>query len=211
MGQLAGHTGPLGAGAAHAGVDGAAAPMTGPERAATWWHQAAAGGGAMLDFCCYGAMVSRWYIGRQATAALGLKANLDSTYGDAEDNGAMLVRFPQALAVMEGSWTTVDSGVPGLVVYGTAGTLVEERQGERSVVRLGRGHGQGEVLAGEPLPAGRGNVAEELIHHLETGEPLHPTLEMDFNLEVMAILDAGLRSAASGRLETVDSATWRIG
>ncbi len=34
-----GHTGPLGPGAAHAGVSEEAAPMTGPERGATWWHQ----------------------------------------------------------------------------------------------------------------------------------------------------------------------------
>jgi hypothetical protein len=33
---------------------------------------------------------------------------------------------------------------------------------------------------------------------------------LTFNLEVMAILDAGLRSAASGKLETVDNAAWCI-
>jgi hypothetical protein len=54
-------------------------------------------------------------------------------------------------------------------------------------------------------------VAGEFIHHLETGEPLHPTLEMMFNLEAMAILDAGMRSTASGKLELVDNATWQIG
>ncbi len=43
------------------------------------------------------------------------------------------------------------------------------------------------------------------------GEPLHPTLEMAFNLEIMAILDAGARSASNGRLEMVDSAAWCIG
>lgn len=46
-----GHTGPLGSGAAHTGVSEEAAPMTGVERGATWWHQTAAGGGAMLDYC----------------------------------------------------------------------------------------------------------------------------------------------------------------
>ena len=207
-----GHTGPLGPGAIHAGVSKEAAPMTGVERGATWWHQAAAGGGAMLDYCCYGAMVSRWYIGEQAIAAVGLKANLDSHWGDAEDNAAMIVRFPRAMGLFEGSWTTWDHGVPpGPIVYGTRGTLVVEAREGNPVVRLERGHGQTTIYDAEPLPEGRQQVAEELIHHLETGEPVHPTLEMMFNLEVMAILDAGLRSARSGKLETVDSATWRIG
>ncbi|MBM3239619.1 Gfo/Idh/MocA family oxidoreductase [Candidatus Poribacteria bacterium] len=208
----AGHTGPLGSGAAHAGVSETADAMTGAERGATWWHQAAAGGGALLDFSCYGAMVSRWYIDEPAVAAIGMKANLDSQWGDADDNGAMIVRFPSAMALLEGSWTTWHHGVPtGPIVYGTIGTLVVESRDGKPVVRLERGHGQTTIYESEPLPEGRQQVSSEFIHHLETGGPLHPTLEMMFNLEVMAILDAGVRSAESGKLEMVNSAVWQIG
>jgi len=152
----AGHTGPLGPSAAHQGVNQTAEPMSGPERAATWWHQSAAGGGAMLDFCCYGALVSYWYIGQPAVGALGLKANLDSHWGDAEDNAVIVVRFPDAMALLEGSWTTLDHGVPtGPIVYGTTGTLVVDRRDDAPVVRLERGHGQTTVYDVEPLPNGR--------------------------------------------------------
>ncbi|HIE29343.1 TPA: Gfo/Idh/MocA family oxidoreductase [Candidatus Poribacteria bacterium] len=208
----AGHTGPLGPGAAHAGVSETADAMTGAERGATWWHQTAAGGGAMLDYCCYGAMVSRWYINEPAIAAVGMKANLDSQWGDADDNGAIIVRFPNAMALLEGSWTTWHHGVAtGPIVYGTTGTIVVESRDGKPVVRLERGGNQTTIYESEPLPEGRQQVAEEFIHHLETDEPLHPTLEMMFNLGVMAILDAGVRSAESGKLETVDSAVWQIG
>jgi hypothetical protein len=67
------------------------------------------------------------------------------------------------------------------------------------------------VIEGEPLPAGRETLAREVIHHLEIGDPLHPTLDMAQNLEVMAILDAGIRSAASGQVELVNNVTWCIG
>ena len=67
------------------------------------------------------------------------------------------------------------------------------------------------MYEGDSLPADRSNIAEEMIHHLDTGEALHPTLDLDFNLEVMAILDAGLRSAASGEMERVDNGVWRLG
>jgi hypothetical protein len=50
-----------------------------------------------------------------------------------------------------------------------------------------------------------------VINHLTTGEPLHETLRLDFNLDAMAILDAGIRSAASGKLEAVNDARWSIG
>ena len=64
------------------------------------------------------------------------------------------------------------------------------------------------MTEGDPLPEGRATLAEEFIHHLETGDPLHPTLEMMQNLEAMAILDAGIRSAASGKMELVNDAKW---
>lgn len=207
-----GHTGPLGPGAAHAGVSETAAPMSGEERAATWWHQVGTGGGAMLDYCCYGSMISRWYIGEQAVAAMGMKANLDSHWGEGDDNGAMMVRFPNAMALYEGSWTTWDHGVPtGPIVYGTKGTLIAESKDGRPVVRMERGHRDTTIYDTEALPEGRQNVAEEFIHHLETGDALHVTLDMMFNLEVMAILDAGYRSASSGKLEVVNSGNWCIG
>ncbi|MEK7395314.1 MAG: Gfo/Idh/MocA family oxidoreductase [Candidatus Poribacteria bacterium] len=204
-----GHTGPLGPGAAHAGVDQSAAPMTDAEKGATWWHQTDAGGGAMLDFCCYGAMVSQWYIGEQAISAVGMKGNLDSQWGDADDNGAMIVRFPGAMSILEGTWTTWDNAVSSPIVYGTKGTLIVTAVDGKPAVKIERGHGISEVYEAEPVPEGRHQVPWEFIHHLETGEPLHWTLEMMFNLEVMAILDAGVRSANNGKLETVNTVAWQ--
>jgi predicted dehydrogenase len=152
-----------------------------------------------------------------------MRANLASSYGDAEDNAVITVRFPNALAVLEGTWTTWNVGVPnGPIAYGTRGTMVANRRqiaGQArpvSVVEVytARGSAPGEpdqVVQGEPLLEGRETLAQEFIHHLETGEPLHPTLDMMQNLDVMAILDAGIRSAESGKVELVNDATWCIG
>ncbi|MHB1318174.1 MAG: Gfo/Idh/MocA family protein [Anaerolineae bacterium] len=173
-------------------------------------------------YCCYGACLSRWFLGEPATAAQGIKANLASPYGDAEDNAIITVRFPRALAILEATWTTWATGVPtGPIVYGTRGALVADSAANaegrvRPAVKVytSRSHGPMEpdrIEFGDPLPAGRMTEAEEFIHHLETGEPLHPTLQLDLNLEAMAILDAGIRSAASGSLELVNDVRWAIG
>ena len=195
--------------------------ITDAEKGAEWWHQSAPGGGALLDYCCYGACLSRWFIGEPAVSAFGLKANLTSHYGDADDNAIITVRFPKALTILEGTWTTWHAGVPtGPIVYGTQGTLIASRKviNDRSTpvveVYTSRGHGVEEpdqIIEGDALPEGRTTLAEEFIHHLETGNPLHPTLDMHFNLEAMAILDAGIRSASSGRMELVNDTTWCIG
>ncbi len=206
-----GHTGPLGAGARHEGVSEEAAPLTPEELGAVWWHRLSAGGGAMLDFCCYGAMIARWFLGQPAQAAVGMRANLNSPWGDADDNGAMIVRFPAALARFEATWTTADHGAGGgPVVYGTEGTLVmEEGEGKVSLTVCKGGKRTPHPL--KPLPEGRHDIAHETVHHLDTGEPLHPTLDLPVNLDAMAIVDAGIRSADSGKLEPVDNAAWRIG
>ncbi len=187
--------------------------LTGPEKGSEWWHQEAAGGGALLDYCCYGACLSRWFIGEPAQAAIAIKANMTSHYGDGDDNAIITVRFPKAVAILEGTWPTWHSGVEtGPIVYGTKGTIVAAQEGAK--VYTTRSHELGEpdqIVEGDPLPEGRATLAEEFIHHLETGEPLHTTLDPMFNLEAMAILDAGIRSAASGKMEMVNNATWCIG
>ena len=123
----------------------------------------------------------------------------------------MLVRFPSAYTICEGSWTTLDHGVtPGPIVYGTTGTLLVEKKGTTPTVRVERGAGQTTIYEADALAAGRTNI-EEMIHHLDTGDALYEMLDLDFNLEVMAILDAGLRSAASGKAESVDNGVWRLG
>lgn len=207
-----GHTGPLGPGAAHAGVSEDASLLSGPERAATWWHQAETGGGAMLDFCSYGCMFSRWCIGEPAVSAVGMRANLDSQYGDAEDNAVILARFRNAIGLFESSFTNWHhGGPPGPIVYGTKGTLVAEKRDGKPLVRLERGGGDTTLYEPEPLPVGREEVAGELIHHLDTGEPLHPVLCADLNLDATAILDAGARSGESNSVELVNNVAWCIG
>ena len=209
----AGSLGPLSHGSTHPGVDGQAVEMTDAQKGATWWHSAAAGGGALLDYTCYGACLARYYIGQPATAAYGMKANLLTPYGDAEDNAVITVRFPNALAILEATWSCPDHGVPtGPLIYGSEGTIVVERSGDRQVVTVRRGRGsEPEVVASDSLPEWRETLGKDVINHLTTGEPMHETLGLDFNLDAMAILDAGIRSAASGKLELVNDVRWSIG
>ena len=124
-----------------------------------------------------------------------LKANLMSGFGNAEDNAAMLLRFPKAIAILEASWTTFHIGVAnGPILYGTKGTIVVD--GADILVYRDRGAKAPSVVEkGEPLPRGRATIGEEFLHHLETGDPLHPTLAYPINLAAMAILDAGMKSA----------------
>ncbi len=197
--------GPLAAGSTHPGNTIVFGEVTEAEKGSEWWHQSATGGGALLDYCCYGACLAAWYLGAPATSVQGIKVNLFSQFGDAEDNAAMLIRFPAAMAVIEASWTTLHNGVAnGPLIYGTHGTIVVD--GDNVLLYADRASDTPkQVFTGDPLPPGRGTIAEEFLHHVETGAALHPTLAMPLNLATAAMLEAGARSAASGRAEPVET------
>jgi hypothetical protein len=116
----------------------------------------------------------------------------------------MLLRFPKAIAILEGSWTTFHCGIPyGPILFGTKGTIVVD--GTEIRVYCDRGaKAPSFVEKGGALPEGRATIGEEFLHHLETGDPLHPTLAYPINIAAMAILDAGMKSAEYGSATAVE-------
>lgn len=186
--------------------------ITDGEKGREWWHQSDVGGGALLDYCCYGACLSHWFTGEKPVSAYGLKANFNSPYASAEDYATITVRFPDAVAILEGSWTTVNTGVPnGPIIYGLEGTMVVNKRGEVEIYKTRHKEMPDEVLTPPPLPEGRENLGKDVINHLETGADVHPTLSLENNLTAMSILDAGIRSAQSGKMELVNDGTWCVG
>ena len=201
--------GPLAHGSAHPGATVISGLVSDAEKGMEWWHQAEAGGGALLDYLCYGACLASWLLPDPPTSVQCLKANLMSGFGTAEDNAAMLLRFPRAISILEASWTTFHGGIPnGPILYGAEGTLVFDGN-EILVYRDRDSRTPSSVETGDPLPPGRATIAEEFLHHLETGDPLHPTLDLPINLATMAILDAGIRSADKGAAEPVARPPYR--
>lgn len=174
------------------------------EKAAEWWYQREAGGGAYYDYCCYGANVATWFMPEAPQAAYALKGNYRSPFGDVDDYATITVQYPNSVAIIEGSWVTRASGVPhGPVIYGTLGTMVVTLDGKVEVYLQRHNQDADHVYEGGQLPENRETLGAEIINHLDTGEPVHPTLTLELNMRTMQILDAGLRSAESGQKEQV--------
>ncbi len=185
--------------------------LTELEKSVEWWHRDAPGGGATMDYCCYGACLARWFLGEDPVAAFGLRANFGHQFSAADDYGAITAQFPGAVAIVEGSWTTVHPGTPnGPIVSGLSGTLVAE---DDRVLVYKNYHSKEPplIVPADPLPAERETIGKEVLHHLATGEPLHPTLDTQVNLGAMMVLDAGIRSSKSRKQELAGSAVYTIG
>jgi len=201
-----GHTGPLGKGAKHRGVTEKAEEMTDEQRARTWWHNSQYGGGAFLDICCYGCLFAKWFLGDGEKAIYAHGAQLNTPYGDAEDNLAAIIRYDdKKMAVIEGTWSTPRAVIPsGPMVICTEGAIVCTGGAENMPdVKAYDMYGNevavpefAEVEAYKNLPA-------HYISCLHAGKPIHEMLTLEKNMEVMAILDAAIRSSHSGCEEAI--------
>ncbi len=210
--QLVGHPGPLGRGVRHPKVEETSDLTTGVQKAQTWWHTASIGGGAMLDFCCYGAMACNFLVRQKAVAVTGMRLNSMSQWGDADDNAAMIVRYPDAMAVLEGSWTTPIGGArPAPTLFGTEAMAECTEAGGGAQISVRDFRGKTELLPVLAPLKHLTNITTAFVHHVKTGEPLPAFLDLCENLDVLAILDAGVRSAESGKAELVATRAWRIG
>ena len=191
--------GPLAIGSNHPGATTIGA-VTDAEKAAEWWHQSNAGGGALLDYACYGACLATWFLGAVPDSVTATTHNLRHQFSDAEDNATLLLHYPRATALIEASWTTVHNGTPnGPILHGTTGTIVVD--GPRVLLYRKPGTAP-EIFENDPIEA-PATIGQAVIAHLQSGTPLHATLAPNLNQAVAAILEAGARAAASGQRQAV--------
>ena len=95
------------------------------------------GGGALVDYCGYGAILCRTVLGRP-DAVTAVARHLRKEGLPAEDNAVVILRYPRALGLLEASWTQIGAEPAlAMVVFGDAGTLLVHqpkatREGEKA-------------------------------------------------------------------------------
>ncbi len=191
-----GHTGPLGVGASHRGVDAAAEGMTDAEKAATWWYQSDMGGGAFLDIGCYGAMYSTWFQEENALSVYAKARNLNTPFMEPEDNAAMIVDYPSSMSVLEATWTMPNKFLPtGPVLCCEEGVLYTTADKQVKAMTLTGA----EIPLRYEAPFCDPNLPALMVRHYREGAPWHLTVTADFNVRMMALLDAAIRSSKENR------------
>ena len=157
------------------------------------------GGGAMMDFCIYGAAMLSWYFGRpdRVTAMSGtfVKPRLD-----AEDHGVILIRYDRRnlMAVIEGTWISI----PDLMVvnlFGDKGSCFNSiEDSSRFRIRLANAASVQELeTPGEP--EGYKNAVWYFVEHVRTGKPFGGMTDPQIARGAHEILEAAYRSIAERR------------
>ncbi len=149
------------------------------------------GGGAIIDYCCYGAAAFRHVFGMpnsvQAVAARLAKKDIA-----VDDNAAITLIYDDRFAVTEASWCQIPS-YHDSVYMGTKGTLWTED----GKIMVAIENSQQEITV-EPLPNGRRTGPEYFLTCLENGETPADVCAPRVCRDTQEILEAGLRSAESG-------------
>jgi predicted dehydrogenase len=96
------------------------------------------GGGAAIDFCSYGAVLSRWIMG-QPNRVMGLGGRYAKDFFTVEDNAVMVLGYPRGHSICEATWTqpAVPTRIPAMI-YGTDGAIAITEQTELQLANRGQ-------------------------------------------------------------------------
>ncbi len=156
------------------------------------------GGGALMDYCCYGAVLARVLMGlpNRVTALTGrfCKENII-----VEDNALLAMTYPRGMATAEGSWTQIGKLTSyTTALYGSAGTLlVEPRAGGRLFLATADDP-EGSEVEVPRAAAHLTNSAAHFVHGIRTGEPFQSLCQDRVCRDTQEILEGGLQSVEAG-------------
>ncbi len=160
------------------------------------------GAGALMDYCCYAADMCAYLLGLPKQV-MGFRGVFVKDYPVPDDNAVIVMKYDNAFGISEASWTQVVGYItPNPVVYGTEGAIMVS-QGKVVLdchESLHKAKSDAEIIEPEPLPEGRRNAPEYLIHCIETGEAIEGLCSAKVSRDAQEILEAGLISADTGKV-----------
>jgi predicted dehydrogenase len=157
------------------------------------------GAGALYDFGCYGADLMTWLMnGETPTSVTAVTQQFQPQYyPNVDDEANVIVAYPKAVAILQGSWSW-SFDIKNMDVYGATGT-VKTLKADRVEVRR-KGEAEAQISKATPLSA----PYDDPIHYLEA--VMNGSIKEDgsvsslaTNVIVSEILDAARQSAQTGQ------------
>jgi predicted dehydrogenase len=160
------------------------------------------GGGALMDFGCYGAALALWLKGRpDRVFARSLKLKVGQNNA-VEDDAVIVLEYPDGTAILEPSWDWPFS-MQRIQVFGAHGSLLTIRtalfyHGTKA------GRASAEFPDGRPeslpsLPLTGSNPVAYLVDCIQHNRPITGLLAGRLNVGVNEILDAAKESIRTGK------------
>ena len=158
------------------------------------------GGGALVDFGCYGADIMTWLMdGQKPTSVTAVTHQFKpEIYPKVDDEATIILGYPTCQAIIQASWNwPIDR--KDTEVYGTNGMLIANKENKMKYI-AGSRVGKETWLELSPLPHERSNVFSYLAA-VVNGEidPKKDLSSFAVNEVVVEILSAAKESAKTGK------------
>jgi predicted dehydrogenase len=163
------------------------------------------GAGALFDFGCYGADLMTVLMHGESPVSVTAVAQTDKpeTYPKVDDDATLILRYAKTQAVLMPSWNWSFSR-KDMEVYGTGGYAITVGA-DRLRVRY-RGEKSESQMAAAPLAKAESGSLSYLAGVLRGKiTPDGDLSSLDTNMVVVQILDAGRRSAQTGRTVEIEA------
>lgn len=157
------------------------------------------GGGALMDFGCYGADLMTWLMrGQRPTSVMAVTQHLKpDVYPKVEDEATIILTYPRAQGVIQASWNWPYNR-KDLEIYGQNGYVLVPRSDTMRVLRSSNLSDEARVTV-PPLTGAVSNPVNYLAAVARGDIKPAGLSSLEVNLVVMEILDAARKSARTGR------------
>ncbi len=146
------------------------------------------GAGALMDFGCYNALWSLWYLGRPDSVYAHVNHLRPETFPKVEDNATLVLSYKNGVGLFEGSWD-LPRGFQDLEVFGLKGSIHVSSSG----IDLRKGRESFPVTA-EPLPPERSEPIAYMVDSIRNNRPIEGLTALDINVGVNEIIEAAKMS-----------------
>jgi len=159
------------------------------------------GGGAIMDFGCYGAEWALWLKGRPTRVYATTRKLKAGQHNNVDDDATIVLDYPDATVVVEASWDW-PYNMDRVYVFGPKGSLLA-RRGDlffRSASdQKTQPTPEGEPVTLSTVPHETSNPIAYFLDCIRNNKPVEDPLSSRLNVQVMEILDAARESARTGR------------
>jgi predicted dehydrogenase len=157
------------------------------------------GGGALMDFGCYGANLITWLMnGEKPISVMAVTQKIKPhVYPDVDDEATIIVTYPKAQGIIQASWNWPYNR-KDMEVYGQHGYMFADRNG----LKLTPGPEKPTQQITHTLPSPYNDPFAYFAAVVRKTITVKPTdlSSLDNNLIVMKILELAKRSAKSGKI-----------
>ena len=161
------------------------------------------GGGAIVDFGCYGANIMTWFMGQAPLSVTAITQQIKpDLYPKVDDDATILLTYPNATAVIQASWSWTHDNKE-LDVHTTKMSIHAEKWDSLTVRKPDQ-----ERAARTPAqkPAHLQDEWTYLRTLVKGNCEIDPLSSTENNIIVAAILDAAIESARTGETVTLRAA-----